>query len=266
VSRSAACLMSFVIASIVCVAVQAAEAEALPRLPLAYLEVDLDANDIVFDPVSGTLFASVGSAGGTYANSVVPIDPATGKLGEAIPVGLEPNKLALSGNGQYLYVGVDGESSVARVNIPLRIVDLRWHLGSGNPACGPWSAADMVVLGGLPMSVAVSRRNGGCSLGEGIVIYDEAIPRPIATDRPGPTFIEGSADDASRLYGLDSPGSPRHASVMAIDSNGITELQLSSPNLQVPNGDFVYDGGMLFDGVHVLDAASLTPLHRAPRG
>jgi hypothetical protein len=137
VSRSAACLMSFVIASIVCVAVQAAEAEALPRLPLAYLEVDLDANDIVFDPVSGTLFASVGSAGGTYANSVVPIDPATGKLGEAIPVGLEPNKLALSGNGQYLYVGVDGESSVARVNIPLRIVDLRWHLGSGNPACGP---------------------------------------------------------------------------------------------------------------------------------
>src|SRR5438309_11010283 len=76
------------------------------------ITIGLRANAIVYDPHSDRLYASVSHANGPpYADTVVAIDPNTGTVGQATPVGLEPNKLALSPDGHYLYVGVDGDAA-----------------------------------------------------------------------------------------------------------------------------------------------------------
>src|SRR5688572_30652369 len=94
--------------AVLCLLCMAASAEPFRSL-------SLPTNDLVYDPHSGRLYASIPGSAGADGNSVVPIDPATGAVGTPIPVGSEPGKLALSDDGRYLYVGLNGENAVRRV-------------------------------------------------------------------------------------------------------------------------------------------------------
>ena len=49
-------------------------------------------------------------------------DPVSGDVGVSFPVGSQPNKLAISDTGAYLYVGLDGLPGVVRVHLPTRTV------------------------------------------------------------------------------------------------------------------------------------------------
>lgn len=99
-------------------------------------------------------------------------------------MGSEPNKLAISDDGKYLYTGLDGSAAVRRVNIPAKAAEIQFSLGSG--LCGQFLAEDIVVLKNNPNSVAISKRNTGCSpRHEGVAIYDDGVQRPTMT--PGHT-------------------------------------------------------------------------------
>jgi DNA-binding beta-propeller fold protein YncE len=75
--------------------------------------INLATNNLNSDPVSQRIYASVRGVPGT----ITPIDPATGTTGAAIPVGNGPTGLARSDNGQFLYMGLDSEAAVQRVNL-----------------------------------------------------------------------------------------------------------------------------------------------------
>jgi trimeric autotransporter adhesin len=80
--------------------------------------VALDTNDIVFDPFTRKLYASVPStATQVTGNSIVSIDPLTGALGSPIFVGSEPTRISISDDGQYLYAVLSGSNSVRRLNL-----------------------------------------------------------------------------------------------------------------------------------------------------
>ncbi|AIE85402.1 Ig domain protein, group 2 domain protein [Fimbriimonas ginsengisoli Gsoil 348] len=79
--------------------------------------IQLPVNDIAFDSVSGKIWATVQSTGGIYANSVVAIDPATGAIGTKINMGAEPNRLAITDDGQFAYVSVPQDGSIRRANL-----------------------------------------------------------------------------------------------------------------------------------------------------
>ena len=72
------------------------------RVPI-YLS--LTAKDLIYDKTRQRLYASV--SGGAQANTIAVIDPLTGATGPSIPIGNNPGKLAMSDNGQYLYVALD---------------------------------------------------------------------------------------------------------------------------------------------------------------
>src|SRR5262249_426415 len=71
-------------------------------------QLSLSANDLVYDPVTKRIYASLGSSAGANSDSIAVIDPVTGAVGPFIPVGSNPGKIAISDNGQNLYVGLDG--------------------------------------------------------------------------------------------------------------------------------------------------------------
>lgn len=209
--------------------------------PIAFAGVEVTlagVSDIVYDPVSQKLYAAV-KAGAGNAGSVVPIDPLTGTLGTAIPVGIEPTKLAISNDGQYLYVGCDGTQNVQlpavqRINLTLATpaVDLTVALGTSQ-FNGPNYPEDIAVLPGNAQAFAVSLRNQGFSpRHEGVAIYDGAVRRTNVTpNHTGSNVIEFSAS-ADTLYGYNNETTEYGFRRMAVGASGVTvlDVQGSFPN------------------------------------
>ena len=82
-------------------------------------------------------------------NSVVVINLATGLLEKTILIGSEPNKLAISDDGQYLYVALDGAGAVGRIGLASQSLGSQFTLGSSG-FDGPYYVDDLLVLPGLP--------------------------------------------------------------------------------------------------------------------
>ena len=88
---------------------------------------------MVYNPVNGLFYLSVPSAAGApYGNTVVSIDPLTGALGTPIPVGSEPNRLAVTSDGKYLWVALDGGSAVRKVDLVAGTAGLQFSIGANN--------------------------------------------------------------------------------------------------------------------------------------
>lgn len=146
--------------------------------------IDLVANDLLFDSMRRVIYASVPGRGGASGNSITTISVPTGTIASSISVGSEPNRLALSDDGQYVYVGLDGAASVRRVNLLTNAAEIEFALGSD--FCGPLHVEDMAVIPGNSHAIAISKSNGKCSPRHaGIAIYDDGIPRSKTT--PGHT-------------------------------------------------------------------------------
>lgn len=131
-------------------------------------------NSMVYNPTNGLLYLSIPSkVGAPYGNTVVSMDPATGALGTPIPVGSEPNKLALTSDGKYLWVGIDGANGIRRIDLTTNTAGLQFGLNNLN---GVASAGALLALPGAPDSVIVLQgSNNGyyASLG----IYDSGVLR-----------------------------------------------------------------------------------------
>src|SRR5262245_29634822 len=75
-------------------------------------QLSLPTNDIVFDPVSQRIYASVPSRAGSNGNSITVVNPELGTIGPSVFIGSEPGKLAVSGDGQFLYVALAGSAAI----------------------------------------------------------------------------------------------------------------------------------------------------------
>jgi uncharacterized repeat protein (TIGR01451 family) len=134
--------------------------------------VPIASNSMVYNPANGLFYLSIPSSAGTlYGNSVVSVDPATGALGRPIPVGSEPNRLAISSDGTTLWVGLDGASAVREVNLTTGTAGLQFGLGGNSGIyANPPTALALAVLPGSPNSVIASTSSN-------IGIFDSGVRR-----------------------------------------------------------------------------------------
>ncbi len=222
-------------------------------------QVSLSAKDLIYDPLTQTIYASVPSSGGPTGNSITPIDPVTGDVGSSVFVGSEPGKLAISDDGQFIYVSLDGAAAVRRFVIPTQTAELQFSLGS-DPFFGPYTVEDMQVLPGFPESVAISRQNPGVSPKHaGVAIYETGVQRTDTTPRhTGSNVIQFSAD-ASRLYGYNNETTEYGFRRMRVDDSGVTVVD-ATPNLIMGFGvDIRFDGGRVYATTgRVIDPEALT--------
>src|SRR5215207_3205964 len=101
----------------------AAGAQEIRILPIA-------TRDLVYDPFSKRIYAGTTAGAGNGDGQVVAIDPWTGAIGPRVAVGGEPGKLALSDDGRYLYVALDGAGAVRRVDLGAQTAGLQFSLGN----------------------------------------------------------------------------------------------------------------------------------------
>jgi serine protease len=208
--------------------------------------VDLATNDIIYDPLTETIYASVPSSAGSRANSITPIDPSTGTIGSSVFIGSEPGKLAMSDDGQYLYVSLDGAAAVRRFDIASQTAGPQFSLGT-DPTYGPYYVEDIEVLPGNPEAVAVSRKNLGVSPRHaGVAIYDNGVQRPDETARhTGSNVIEFSAS-ASTLYGYNNEISLFGFRTMSVSESGVSVTDVTQGLISGYQVDIEFDAGLIY--------------------
>lgn len=208
--------------------------------------VTLQTKDLVYDPTSGKLFASVPGSAGVDGNSVVSIDPGSLSVGPFVFVGSEPGNMAVSDDGQYLYVGLDGSASVRRVHIPTRTAGLQFALGVDS-FFGPLYPEDLAVQPGHPGVVAVSLRRLGVSPRHGgVAVFDEGVQRPTRTpDHTGSNVIEWSFDPAT-LLGYNNETTDFRMRRMRVDASGVTITAALSTSISGFGTDIFFHENVLY--------------------
>jgi len=128
----------------------------------SYRYVPMAANNGVYDPDNQKLYVSLPSNAGSAGNSIGIVDPAGANLEQAIWIGSEPNKLAMSSDRQKLYVGLDGSRTVREFSLVNSTAGSEYPIGI-DPSNGPMAIMDLVASPDSPSIIAVARRSTSTS-------------------------------------------------------------------------------------------------------
>lgn len=227
-----------------------------PKQPGVTL-VALKANDVAWEPYQRKLYVSVPSSSPVNPNSVTAVDPFTGQVTGSTWVGSEPDRIAVSDDGRFLYVALRGASSVERLTLPDLAPELSIALGR-DPLSGAYLAFDLRVAPGSPRAVAVSLATSSISSASGgIVVFDDGTPRPTRGGSTG-WYAYGSLQwgaTASELYAVNSSyGYDLYA--FAVDASGAV-LQNTYRNAFSSGVEFRFDAGLVYgDDGRVVDPAT----------
>jgi hypothetical protein len=193
----------------------------------------IPANDIVWDPTSKLIYIAVSGADPVHGNSIVGLDPTTGQSCLHKSVLSDPETLAVSGDGQYLYTGLTGSGSIERLLLPTLPPDVKMPLGWVPLTGGARFPLDLEVAPGFPRTVAsasgtidaFSPANGG-----NITVFDDAVPRANISDLFGQFYNSIQwGSDASTLYANDSQDTNFSFYNFPIDQSGVGQ-GLGYPN------------------------------------
>lgn len=203
----------------------------------------IKARRIIYDPVRDLLYASVPALDAGQGSVVV--FHRDGRTSPLLVVGEDPNVLALSADGQFLYVGLDGLGAVRRIDLDTLRAEPPWLLGN-NMSCPIFVATDMVVLANDPHSVAVARHNPCQREHVGVAVFEDGHMLPDTTSAfLNNDVIEPSLDSAF-LSGLDRDSDEQVLRRLSVDSMGVNEV-LAVPNLLSSYAyDMLFDSGRLY--------------------
>lgn len=211
--------------------------------------VQVTANDLVYDSVTNKIYVSVPSANGSNGNSIGVINPNTFLLENTIFIGSEPTILAISDNGQYIYSGFSGSSTVRRFDVSTQTAGLQFSLGSDS-STGSYYAEDIEVMPGQPTTIAISRKNNGFSpRHEGVVIYDNNVMRPTTTpDHTGSNRIEFTSPNS--LIGYNNETTEFGIRRLSVNNSGVSNVSVTQNVLSNFYLDFIYKDNYMysFDG------------------
>jgi len=181
------------------------------------------ANDMVWDNTHQLIYLSVPSLASSNGNTVAALDPISGTIQSAQFAGSEPVVLAISDDGQFLYAGIYGSSSVQRFTLPNLLPDVNYSLGAGPYPAGPYYAEDLQVAPGLPHTTAVSRDGGGME------IFDDATQRPTVATRLGTSYDSLQWGSDTQIYAINNVNTNFDFYALTVNSSGVT-LSQDYPN------------------------------------
>ena len=212
------------------------------------------ANDIIFDPQSNVILFSSPSSDAIHGNTISALDLASESVISSMFAGSEPNILALSGDTQFLYSGIDGAARVQRINLPAMTKDLGFSLGIGFNGLN--TARELQVAPALPHTVAITE---GSPFGfASLQIFDDSAARPNTSFNAG-SIQWGS--DATTLFSLQSFGGGTLITY-TVDANGLMQSQ-NFPGVLGNGPEIHFDPvtkAMYSDDGHIADTTTGLPL------
>lgn len=224
-----------------------------------------EVNDVVWDAARNILYISSPTTSTQNPDTVMAIDPNTlvVKYTFTAPANAQPDRLALSGDAQYLYVGLDNAGTVQRLTLPSLTPDISIPLGQAQ-GIGPYYAMDLQVAPGEPHTIAVARgvsaQSNIVTAQGGVAIYDDAVQRAAVvtpTTQAGDVLLDTIqwGTDATTLYAADNENASGDFYQLSVSAGGVA-LVSDSPNyFPTPNLRIHFDAtnGLLYgdDGIAV---------------
>jgi Calx-beta domain len=209
-----------------------------PYFPTFVRKVELQANDLIYNSPTQSLYASVASVQGAGGNTITKLDPSTGATIQSVFVGSEPNKIAPSDDGVTLHVSLDGAAAIRRFDIPTMTPGMQFSWGTTSQR-----PSDMAVMPGSPGTVATS--DG--SVGLGVAVYDNGVRRT-NTSRGlaygiGPIAFGSSA---ATIYGYDPFSSGFELVKFTVDASGVSHVRTTNNLLVGFGGAIKFANGFLY--------------------
>lgn len=200
--------------------------------------INLTTNDLVFNAQTQKLHASVPSSAGPIGNTITDVDPFAGTVGQSVLIGSEPNKLALSDDGQVLYAGIDGAAAIRRFDVATHTPGLQFLVGNDQISNSPSVASDLDVAPGNSNVLAVARTRPGVSPTSGAAaVFDNGVQRPTTAGSINSLTFAAST---STLYGA-SPFS--FLQTFAVDNSGVT---FSNTVDEIIGTDIQFENGIVY--------------------
>jgi hypothetical protein len=214
-------------------------------------------NALIYDSTRDKIYVGVAKGQHPQGSSIVVLNPETGRVERLYPLDIEPTKLTVSGDGQYLYVALG--NTVRRINLNSWVADLNIPLGQDLMFGLSREVYSMVTLPGVNNSLAVSFYGTGVSPPYlGTAVFDGAQMRPTVTPgHDGPSHLLGGPE-AGTLYGADEAG---NFYMLRLDSAGVTLA--SSVGHLGGDGDSVYAGGLIYNSWGAVVDPSIPSVIRA---
>lgn len=237
---------------------------ASPALSVART-ITLTHTDLAYDETRGLLYASVPGSAAQYGNTVVAIDPQSGAVTKAVSVGSNPSPVAITDDGQYLYVGLTGAPKIVRVALSSFTVDLEISI-PGDGFLGSAYAEDIVPIPGLPRTIAVSTRYSGVSpRNAGTILFDDNVARSArGSDHTGSNRITRGLN-ASRIYGYNNETTEFGFRSVLVTPDGLREETVKSGLVGGFGVDIEYSGGFVYATTgEVVDVAAMQKFGTIP--
>ena len=149
----------------------------LDASPPGIQEFDVWASDLVYSSFARRIYATIPAAATNFSNCLLVIDPMLGRIETNYFLGDDPQKMALSDDGQFLYVAFYGSNVVRRFDTSTHSIGLEISLGQDAYGSMILPVA-LAVLPGQPHSYAVSAG--------GLRIFDDAVERTNSLAIQGP--------------------------------------------------------------------------------
>jgi hypothetical protein len=232
--------------------------------------LEVQANDLVYSARRNELYASIPGSAPLYPNSILVVEPITGTIASAIPIGSDPDALALSDDGSTLWVAIDGAHAIRKVTMgPLPatpVVGPLVHVPKARPDAY-YDTASMAVLAGEPLAVIAALSDGNYAAE--IRVFDDGVPRATAvTNLSGSPFYRASvmAGPPGTAFGID--GSTRNFYVFTTSPSGVTAATTFANLLRNGATDsLAYVGSRVFSGgggdaIDVTNLAAPSPVGR----
>jgi len=190
----------------------------------AVYELDVTSNKLLFNEVDNRIYASIPSANGNNGNSIGKINPQTVDLETTTFVGSEPNEIAMSDNGEFLYIGFDSSPIVKRFNINQQTITQQTFLGTHYTGGQQLFAEDIEVMPGYPNTIAVARKRLTTSPRHGgVVIIEDGIRLPNEVNgHTGSNKIEFK--NSEMLIGYNNETTGFRIYELGISSEGVTAI------------------------------------------
>jgi hypothetical protein len=207
--------------------------------------VSTPGNDIAFDPTRDVIYASVPSTATSNANSIAVLNASTGAVSSTFATVTNPGPLAVSDDGQYLYVA--GATTIQRYLLSNLSLDISIDLStSGLGACLSGSPTEIKVAPASPNTIGIVINN--CA-----VFFSDTTQQGVFV---GTNWIQWGAD-AATAYAIASYATPIYLSTLNLAGGTVTlgtkvSGKFSTVYLMPFNMQFTYNDGLLYSGTGVV--------------
>jgi hypothetical protein len=187
---------------------------------LTPIVVNLPSRDLVYSSVSDSVYASVPNSSAANPNSLVAIDPMTGALGTAIPIGFDPGSLVISSNGATIHAVFGGNRGIQPYSVPTMLLGTPFFIPSGP------EVKEIHAIPGRPNAVLIATHAPGFSPpATGTQVWENGAELPQHVGQGlgtgGPDLVAVDPTNGSRAYGYQNTVSGFTNWSMAIDANGV---------------------------------------------